>query len=530
MATEDGSLVHPFAGFDVAQLLALQAQRRPDHPFIVWAPFEAAGRRWSYAEFHDDVGRVAQAMMARGVRTGDRVLIHLDNSPEGVLAWFACAWIGAVAVATNARAAGAELAFFAAHCRAVAAITQPRLASTVRDHCRGLQWIAVTDTDNGVPPQPGQAPARDMAFARLLAGDELAPRRRPTPLLPVAIQYTSGTTSRPKGVVLTHANALWAGKIGCAHTGLRADDVFLIHLPLYHVIALSYSLLSTLWAGGTAVLLPRFSASRFWPMALAHRCTWTSMIPFCVRALAEREVPPEHSFRAWGNAFWSAELEKRYRIDVLGWWGMTEIVTHGIVGDPGLPGRPGAIGRPAPEYELAVRREDGGATEPGEPGDLLIRGVPGLSLFAGYLDDPQATAASFDERGFFKTGDRVVVHQDGFIQFCDRAKDVLKIGGENVGASEIERPIAAVSGVREVAVVGRRHPMLDEVPIAFVLVEGGVAAARPGLADDVLSACRGALADFKVPHAVHLVDELPRGSLEKVSKVELRRRLEAMSS
>ena len=515
-----------FTGFDLAHLVDLQARLRGAHPFLIWSPFEGEERRWSYAEFADAVARVAGGMARRGVRPRERVIIHLDNCPESLIAWFACARLGATAVLTNARAAGEELAYFAAHSGAVAAVTQPRLFATVQAYCPGLRWIAVTETDNGAAP--AHASEADLSFAALLAGSDPAPLRPADPMLPVGVQYTSGTTSRPKGVLYTHANGLWGAKIGALHAGLRDDDRFLIHLPLYHVIALSYSLLATLWAGGTAVLLPRFSASRFWDASIRHRCTWTSMVPFCVKALGEHEVPSAHFYRAWGNAFWSPQLEQRYRVSILGWWGMTEMVTHPIVGAPGKPGRALAIGRPAPEYGVAVRREDGTPAAPGEPGHLLIRGVRGLSIFAGYLDDPAATAESFDADGFFRTGDIVTAHEDGFIQFGERAKDLLKVGGENVGAAEIERVIMTVEGVREAAVVGRSHPMLQEVPVAFV-----VTGARGGVAEDaviarILAVCRQALAPFKVPRAVVLVDDLPRGTIEKVSKVTLRRHADAM--
>ncbi len=513
--------VHPFVGVDLAHLLALRGRQRSAHPFLVWSPFDSDERSWTYAEFADAVARLAAAMARRGVRRGDRVLIHLENCPEGLLSWFACAHLGAVAVSTNARAAGKELAYFAEHSGAVAAITQPRLATTGIEHCKGLSWIAVTEDDNGAPPEWGRAPDYDSSFVALMTESERAPLRPTEPLLPLAIQYTSGTTSRPKGVVMTHANGLWGGKIGAAHEGLRPDDIFFIHLPLYHVIALSYSLLATLWAGGTAVLAPRFSASRFWSQSLRHRCTWTSMVPFCVRALAVRDVPASHHYRTWGNAFWSSELEQRYGVAILGWWGMTEIITQGIVGELDHPGHPMAIGRPAPEYEFAVQHDDGTPVDHGETGHLLIRGTPGVSLFAEYLDNRAATADSFDERGFFKTGDRVTVHADGFIQFADRAKDMLKVGGENVAASEIERVILRVAAVREVAVVGKQHPMLGEVPVAFVTL-AGTARERQGLVDEIAAACRAELASFKVPEQVCLIEDMPRGAVEKISKVKLR--------
>jgi crotonobetaine/carnitine-CoA ligase len=200
---------------------------------------------------------------------------------------------------------------------------------------------------------------------------------------------------------------------------------------------------------------------------------------------------------------------------------MTEIITHGIVGDLGRPGHMAAIGRPAPEYDVAIRRDDGSPIDVGETGHLFIRGCRGISIFAGYLDDPKATADSFDESGFFKTGDLVTLHADGYIQFADRAKDMLKVGGENVAASEIERVIQSIAGVREAAVVGRKHQMLQEVPVAYVVAASG---RIDVLREEIVEVCRARLSEFKVPRSVHFLEELPRGLTEKVSKVELRRR------
>jgi crotonobetaine/carnitine-CoA ligase len=202
---------------------------------------------------------------------------------------------------------------------------------------------------------------------------------------------------------------------------------------------------------------------------------------------------------------------------------MTETISHGIVGEVNLPNLSGAIGRAAPEYEILIAREDGAPVEPGETGDLSIRGIPGVSLFKEYLNNPAATAESFDERGFFRTGDRVTLLQDGFIKFADRSKDMLKVGAENVAASEIEQVCLAVAGVREVAVVAKPHRMLDEVPAAFVIRQPG---APPDLAENILAACRQKLASFKVPAEIRFVDEFPRSTLEKIAKAELRKLLQ----
>ena len=251
------------------------------------------------------------------------------------------------------------------------------------------------------------------------------------------------------------------------------------------------------------------------------------MVPFCLRALAAHEVPAMHHYRLWGNGVASLPTDAHFRVKTIGWWGMTETITHGIVSDPFVPAPAMSIGKPLPAYEIAITHDDGSPVELGETGALLIRGIPGLSLFKEYLNNPKATAESFDEQGFFITGDRVTLMEDGYIRFADRDKDMLKVGGENVAASEIETVIMGVGGVQECAVVGRKDPMLDEVPVAFLLVPGGEAGAAKDLKEKVMAHCRKSLADFKVPREIRIVDALPRSTLEKIAKAELRRQLEA---
>jgi len=518
--------VHPFSGLDVPWLLETRAATRRDHPFLVWEPFEGTGETMTYGAFLGRVQRIAGGLLHRGVKRGDRVLIHLDNCPETLLAWYACAWIGAVAVTTNARAAGDELAYCAGHSGAIAGITQPRLAELVSSNCKGLRWLAVTATDNGAAPL--HSPDAESAFAAL--DGEPPARMAPDPLAPCSVQYTSGTTSRPKGVLWTHANALWGARTNAAHEDLRPQDVHLVYLPLFHTNAQAYSVLACLWAGATAVIQPRFSASRFWPVSLKWGCTWTSLVQFCAKALLEHEVPPQHSYRLWGSAVSEPPTDAHFRVKTIGWWGMTETITHGIVANPHLPNRPMTIGRPAPEYEIAIVEDDSVPVRearhiaPGGSGSLMIRGMRGLSLFKEYLDNPQATAASFDPEGWFRTGDRVNLLEDGAIQFGDRDKDMLKVGGENVAASEIERVILLVPGVRECAIVAKKHPMLDEVPVAFVLPGDDAPADLPAA---INAACAAQLADFKRPAEVRLLDDFPRATLEKIAKAQLRRWLDA---
>ncbi|MCA1458163.1 AMP-binding protein [Bradyrhizobium sp. BRP22] len=517
-------IVGPFAGLDVPWLLRMRAEVRRDHPFLIWAPFEAPARRWSYGEFHERVGALAAGLARRGVRPGEYVLIHLDNCIEAMLAWFACVELGAVAVTTNTRSAAAEMEYFAGHCGAVAAITQPAYAELVAANCRELRWIAVISHNAGAAP--AQATPRGDSFEALFADSADRPRRATDPLAPCSVQYTSGTTSRPKAVLWTHANALWGAKVNAAHEDLHAGDVHQIYLPLFHTNALAYSMLATLWVGATSVIQPRFSASRFWGVALEHGCTWTSTIPFCMKALLEHEIPENHKFRLWGTAVSEPPPFAAFGVKTIGWWGMTETITHGIVGEVDQPNTPMSIGRAASEYSIRITNDDGSATEVGGTGNLSIKGIPGLSLFKEYLHNEKATRESFDEHGYFLTGDRVTLLEHGFIKFGDRAKDMLKVGGENVAASEIEQVIAVVPGVREAAVVAKKHPMLEEVPVVFIIPQGGVDRAPADLHDNVMAACRSALADFKVPREIRFVDDMPRSTLEKVAKAELRKMLE----
>jgi crotonobetaine/carnitine-CoA ligase len=514
------------SGRDLPWLLRYWAERAPDKPFLLWEPFEGAPRRWTYGDLANDVESFAGALHAQGVRFGERVLLHLDNCPEFVIAWFACARLGAVAVSTNTRSVARDMAYFAEHAGAVAAVTQPRLASLVAESAPGLRALIVTHDDGGdAPAEPVTVSHR--RFADVLAAGHAAPPRAADPTAHLGIQYTSGTTSRPKAVLWTHANALWGAQMNAQHMRLREGDVALAFLPLFHTNAQSYSMLGSMWVGATMVLQPRFSASRFWEVSLRNRCTWCSLIPFCVKALLEVPKPEEpHHYRFWGPAISMPEASAHFGIATFGWWGMTETITHGITGDPAHPGPKMCIGRPSPGYDIAIRRDDGTPAQPGERGALYIRGVRGVSLFKEYFNDPQANSKAFDDDGWFDTGDEIRIDAEGNLYFGDRHKDMLKVGGENVAASEIEAVLMETGWVRECAVVAQKHYMLDEVPVAFVLPAAG---APPDLPARLLDACRARLPEFKVPRRIELVDDMPRATLEKIAKNVLRDRLPAIT-
>ena len=521
-------IINPFAARDVNWLLDFRAETRRDHTFLIWEPFEGNRQSWTYGQFRERVLRVAAGLHARGIRDGDYVLVHLDNSPELEFLWFACARIGAVVVTTNTRSSADELSYFAENCGAVAAITQPELAEVVADSTKGMQWLAVTEhLVDGATPSANLMPEKASSFSAL-DGDPLnLPQIAPDPWRHGSVQYTSGTTSRPKGVLWTHGNALWGARTSAIHENLNENDVHLVMMPSCHTNARAYSILPTMWAGGSVVIMPRFSASRFWDIAVRNKCTWASMLPFFCKAVMQHETPKAHSFRMFGMNANELPFDQHFGVRSIGWWGMTETVSQGIVGDALLRNRPTTTGRPASGYGIRILCDDNHTpVEPGEVGHLECWGWRGVQLFLEYLGNEQATAESFTDDGWFITGDRVRLETDGYITFADRDKDMLKVGAENVAASEIERVIALVPGVYENAVVGQEHKMLDEVPVAFVIPAPGVAASEhETLARCIVTACKDKLADFKVPREVFIVDEMPRSTLEKIHKAELRKHL-----
>jgi carnitine-CoA ligase len=508
-------------GRDVPWLLRSQAERYGDKLWLIWEPFTGQSRSWTYAEFRRDVLALAASLSQRGVRFGDRVLVHLDNSPEFLISWFACAEIGAVAVSTNTRSVARDMTYFAEHAEVVAAITSPGFAQLVFEAAPQIALLVITDNDAG---DPAEVPTGIgyQRFADLLHNDAAPLQRSTEPMADLGIQFTSGTTSRPKAVLWTHANVMWGAEMSAAHMRLRAQDVTLIILPLFHTNAQTYSMLPTMWTGGTVVLQPRFSATRFWEVSLRHQVTWCSMIGFCVKALLGGELPASHNYRFWAPAARLPEVESALGIATFGWWGMTETVTQGIVSSYEFPGPRMSIGRAAPGYEISIRRPDGTPVTPGETGELFIRGTRGVTMFKEYFGNVEATAEAFDSDGWFATGDSIITDTEGNLYFGDRLKDMLKVGAENVAASEIETVILASGLAYECAVVGQPHRMLDEVPVAFVIPTPG---ASGDVAAQIIAACAADLADFKVPREVFIVDELPRSTLEKVAKNELRKRL-----
>lgn len=514
--TYRSSLEQGVTGRDIPWLLMQRAERYSDKIFLIWEPFEGATRNWTYQQFSEDVESVAGELHQMGVRQGHRLVLHMENCPEFMLAWFACARLGAIAVSTNTHSTASEIQHFSTTTNALGVITQPQFLELLTNNISGSQFTVVVEHQDIIH---GSADVVYRPFNSLLNSSVRAPERARDHSADLSIQFTSGTTSSAKAVLWTHANALFGAQLNAQHLRLNSDDTTLMFLPLFHTNAQSYSMLGTLWSGGTIVMQPRFSASRFWQTAARNRCTWASLIPFCIKALATLEPASDHCFRLWASAHCQPEIEERFGIPTIGWWGMTETISHGIVGDPADGGPSMCIGRPSSGYEVEIRKPDGSLIGPRERGSLYVRGVRGINMFKEYYGNKKATNAAFDKEDWFDTGDLIAMDEHGDLFFSDRKKDMLKVGGENIAASEIEMVLLQSEWVSECAVIGQKHYMLDEIPVAFVIPR---LHSPEYLSDKLIELCKSKLAEFKVPHSIFVVQTLPRSTLEKIAKNELR--------
>ena len=498
-------------GQDIPWLLAHWAEQRADHPVLVWDPADGEGRSWTYAELWADTRRLAAGLAARGIGRDDKVLIHSENCPEMVLAWLACATVGAVGVTTNTKSVAAEMAYFVEKAQCVAAITQPEFVDLVTEAGPDLHWTAVMGDD---------VPDGQLALVELFGEADDWEGRSIEPMLPFGIMFTSGTTNRPKAVVHTHANAIWASRTGPRNIDLGPDDRYLIYLPFFHVNAQSWSFFSVLGVGATAVLMPKWSTSRFWDVVARHGITHISLMPFVMGTLMAEDKPAT-DLRIGVFGLIMPDLDAMFGIQVYAAYGMTETVIHATTGKPDekLPTR--SMGRITPGYEFAVVDKDTGELVPeGETGELWMRGTRGIQLFLEYYDNPEANEAAFED-GWFKTGDMVMLGPGGNLFYKERDKDLLKVGGENVSAREVEDAITGLPGVAQVAIVGKKHEWLDQVVVAFVITTPD-APEHDELERQVIAHCAGQLAGFKVPRAVYVVDEFPLGTLDKLLKNKLR--------
>jgi crotonobetaine/carnitine-CoA ligase len=364
--------------------------------------------------------------------------------------------------------------------------------------------------------------------------------RQPTSVPPAAgatervvqLLYTSGTTARPKGVMLTNASLIYGAEVFRAASGLRGDDRHLIALPLFHAAAQCHALWPSVIAGASIAILARFSASRYFEQAVAYDASMAALFGAPLRMLLnqpEQSADRAHRLR---NVTFAQNLTAeqyatwhgRFGAPLQQLWGMTE--TAGLPVMSPLTGVRNllAMGRPVLGYEVNVLDEAGQEVAIGEPGQLIVRAVPGRTVMLGYLKNPEATERTLrklgDETWLF-TGDTVRADGDGFLSFVDRGGDLIKRAGENVSSTEVETTLLDCPGVLDVCVVGVPDPIRDEAVVAVVVPKTGASLTS----DAVRAYCAQRLAPFKVPERVEFVDSLPRTSVGKIQKQIVRARL-----
>ncbi len=472
------------------------------------------GTAVSFADLLERAGRIAALLTASGVVPGDRVAVQVEKSVANVCLYLAVLQVGAVYVPLNTAYTPTELEHFLGDAEPKVVVCDPAAQGGIAPLVAGRAWLFTLDAAGAgsLTAQAERLPSERGVAVR--KGGDLT-----------AILYTSGTTGRSKGAMLSSDN-LWSNTATLhAAWGFRPDDVLIHALPLFHTHGLFVALNLMLMNGGRMIFLPKFDAEKV--IALMPRATVLMGVPtFYTRLLASpkltREAAAHMRLFVSGSApllaSTHAEFEERTGQRILERYGMTET---GMNASNPLDGerRAGTVGPALPGVALRVCGPDGTEMPAGEAGVLEVRGP---NVFGGYWRLPEKTAEEMRPDGFFITGDIAEIGPDGYVTIVGRAKDLIISGGLNIYPKEIEQAIDALPGVVESAVIGVPHPDFGEAVVAVL-----TAREDPG---DVAAALRGRLAGFKLPRHVEVVEELPRNTMGKVQKNVLRDRLKGLFS
>ena len=460
-----------------------------------------AGRDWTYRELYRRSTRLAHALRELGVGRGDRVAYFGPNHPAYLETLFAAGTLGAVFVPINARLAEPELRYIVADSGAMVVVAQ-----RWPDPLRGL--ATVVDVDDGY--EQLLANTNDGSIHESVSLDDLC-----------MIMYTSGTTGRPKGAMLSHGNITWNAVNVVVDSDLRSDEVTLLVAPLFHTAGLNMSCLPTLLKGGTVLIEPAFDAGRALELIEARRVTFMFGVPAMYDAMAASPRWPAADLSSLrlltcGGAPVPMATIRTYLdrgLTFLQGYGMTE-ASPGVLllAADQVAAKAGTAGVPHFFTDVRVAAPDGADAVPGEKGEVLVSGP---NVTSGYWGRPAATAEVLDE-GWFRSGDVATVDADGYVAIVDRVKDVIISGGENVYPAEVEDALYAHPAVAECAVIGVPDERWGEVGRAYVVTRAEITA------DELLAFARGRLAGYKVPQSVRFVAALPRTATGKVLRKILR--------
>jgi acyl-CoA synthetase (AMP-forming)/AMP-acid ligase II len=495
-------------------VLAHHAIRTPDRAMTV---FE--GETCTYGEMAARAAASAGGLHARGVGRGDVVALLSYNCPEFLEAFFAANYLGAIAMPINWRLAAPEVRYILEHSGARALVCDAALVEVANDATKDMEaaparvCIATNAPDGWTP------------LAELRTTAEPPPRFEAAADDVHRLMYTSGTTGRPKGVMITHANLAWKNLAHLVEFGFTSSDLGLACGPLYHVGALDLTTTTLIASGATTIIHRVFDAAAVVEELEQSRVTTVWLAPAMVNAIMalpdveQRDLSSVRVIINGGEKMPVPLIERIQRTFPAAWfadaYGLTETVSGDTFLDrDSIVSKLGSVGRPCLYLELDIWDRDENAVPAGERGEIVMRGP---KVFTGYWRDADATATAF-AGGWFHTGDIGVRDDDGYLFIVDRLKDMIVSGGENIAGSEVERVLYEHDAVLEAAVVGRPDNRWGEVPVAYVVLRDDASVS----ADALLEHCRSQLARFKVPKDITFLDALPRNPSGKVLKRELR--------
>ncbi|WP_304454682.1 long-chain fatty acid--CoA ligase [Nocardiopsis sp. YSL2] len=489
------------------------------------------GTALTYAELHTRVLRLAWALRGLGVRTGDRVAYLGANHPSLLETLLACGTVGAVFVPLNTRLANPELDVIVRDCAPVLLVhggDHAGAAAALHEADAVPHLLAVTgggrDARGG---DGGRVPAAS-DYEELIAAQSPDPLDAPVGLDDVCmIMYTSGTTGRPKGAMLTHGNITWNCVNVLLDVDITADEVTLVTAPMFHTAALNMTCLPTLLKGARVVISSRFDPDLAFDLIESERVTWMFGVPAMFNALsaaprwAEADLSSIRILEAGGAPVPDttiATYQKR-GLTFLQGYGMTE-TSPGVLflGAADAVRKAGSAGRPSFFTDARVVRPDLTPADPHEPGEIVVHG-PNVML--GYWGRGADTPSSHTTDGWFRTGDVAVTDEEGYVRVVDRVKDMYISGGENVYPAEVENVLHEHPDVADCAVVGIPDDRWGEVGHAVVVLADGAATT----ADDLAGHCRRHLAGYKSPKSFAFTDALPRNASGKLLKHRLRQTL-----
>ena len=497
------------AARDPSQWLQLHARQRPERLFLETGD----GRRLSYADMAALAQRLAGALLRLQVCAGDRVVAQVEKSPEAVALYLACLQVGAAFVPLNTAYTLAELEYFLGDAAPALAVVRPAYREqviSIAARCAVKQVETLDERGGGSLLALADAPDEPVLIDGL----------GPDPL--AALLYTSGTTGRSKGAMLSRANLASNAQTLAQAWEFTADDVLLHALPIFHVHGLFVAINTVLAAGSSMLFISRFDADQI--IQLLPRATVMMGVPtFYTRLLQHpgltRDLVSNMRLFISGSAPLPAETHREFQSRtghaILERYGMSETLMN--TSNPCRGERiPGSVGPPLPGVELRITDPESGAVieQPDVIGMIEVRGP---NVFAGYWRMPEKTAAEFRRDGFFITGDLGKRDGRGYVHIVGRGKDLIISGGLNVYPKEIEIELDAMPGVTESAVIGVPHPDFGESVVAVVT-------GSPPPEPEMIAQLSGRLARFKIPKRIFTIPELPRNVMGKVQKSELRQK------